>query len=1581
MKLHPAQRVWRPGVALAMALTLLALPSGHANPVNLSYLDGKDPVAPDAITAYGPDLFGDRVNLFNGALEFEHTDLSLPGNSKLPVALVRHHNPGQSYFIRGQFGDWDLQTPRITGTFSSYAGWTTTTSGTNRCSGFSLPPTVAAWSDPFGQSAQPRGGSSISVPGKPAPLNSGSTVGHKAAGVQVGFIAADYWRRTSLDVPGQGSQEVLVRSSGYPIAPSDGGAYPLVTHANWQIGCLPTLQNAPGEGFVAVSPEGVRYRFDWMGTRAQTGVKKNGAEIGRIDMALMATQVTDRFGNWVRYTYDSANPWLLTRIEASDGRLITVTNSGGRATSATDSTRTYNYSYGPQGELSAVQLPDGTRWTFDLVPFQPLDLRVLGEGANCDFPGDFPADPLTGTITHPSGAVGTFTLNHLLFGRTWVDRKCYYKVNSQTQTTGPVWPKTVVGQALVSKQIAGPGMSTMRWTYAYDAPGAWSNCAQTSSCKRETRLVTVTDPMGVQVRHTFGSRWRVNEGQLLQLDEGWNGTSAVKTTTYRYRTSDGQAFPEMFGASLLPNSDWLSWRHRPQDQRIVALQSNTFTWQADESALGFDGFAQPALVRKFSSLGHNRTEKTLYAHNFNKWVLGQVAQVTETTTGREIESHDYDSATALKTASRSFGKKMNSYGYNADGTIDTVKDAADRAIRLTKYKRGKPQSVAYPDGNSESQVINNLGNADSRTNAAGTTTSFLYDTMGRVAKITYPTGDAASYHSTTQVFEPVGTAEYGLPAGHWRQTISTGNALKLRYFDAMWRKRLELRYDTANSGSTSSFEETRYDANGRKAFESYAERGFTKVDEVRAGRATYYDAIDRVVALRADSEIGVLQTTTQYPANAYQRVVTNPRGYNTTFDFQAFDVPNEDSITQVTAPEGVVVAIVRDMYGKPMSITRAGPSASATRSYVYDIYQRLCKTVEPESGATIQDYDPAGNVAWRASGQSLLGLGGCDWGSVPANSKVSFGYDARDRLISTSYGDGSAGVTRTYTADGLPSTINTNDLAWTLGYNNRRMMVTESLLTSIGSYGFGYGIDSHGHVSSMTYPGGSAIGYSPDALGRPTEVSGYASAITYHPNGALASYTATNGVAFDVTQNTRRLPKTWRHAGVVQDGYAYDADGNVVGIADLQENVSSRTMSYDGLDRLTGAAGIWGTARYEYDGLDNLVSSQVGGRSLAHTIDRTTNRLVSLSGSLNLGIGYDANGNITQRGSQGFSFDIGNRLQSATGVGYYTYDGLGRRGWAMMTNGRQVLRVYGQSGRLLLTQDSQKGVTHHIHLGDKVLAEKNTISGTRWMHTDALGSPVVSTGTGGAVLEKTRYEPYGARAAGVNPDGIGFTGHVNDLATGLVYMQQRYYDPVAGRFLSVDPVTTDAATGGHFNRYVYAANKPYKLVDPDGRGPCDPGSGYTCRVYDYQAVADSYLAQRLASELNSAGRGAKNLAKALIAAAANLVKSESEDSEVKPSLLDPKGEQHILDGDMTGGGHRPGTGKPGKSEFPKGWSDERIKGEISDVATDPASVRSPGRNGREIVRGTRGGIDIEVIMEPDGRIVTGYPTNVPRNPN
>lgn len=105
-----------------------------------------------------------------------------------------------------------------------------------------------------------------------------------------------------------------------------------------------------------------------------------------------------------------------------------------------------------------------------------------------------------------------------------------------------------------------------------------------------------------------------------------------------------------------------------------------------------------------------------------------------------------------------------------------------------------------------------------------------------------------------------------------------------------------------------------------------------------------------------------------------------------------------------------------------------------------------------------------------------------------------------------------------------------------------------------------------------------------------------------------------------------------------------------------------------------------------------------------------------------------------------------------------------------------------------------------------------------YIHTDALGSPVAVTNAAGEVIERTDWQPYGEPVGQPLVDGVGYTGHVNDAATGLTYMQQRYYDPGIGSFLSIDPIDVNTSTGWNFCRYCYAANNPYKFTDPDGRG-------------------------------------------------------------------------------------------------------------------------------------------------------------------
>lgn len=126
-----------------------------------------------------------------------------------------------------------------------------------------------------------------------------------------------------------------------------------------------------------------------------------------------------------------------------------------------------------------------------------------------------------------------------------------------------------------------------------------------------------------------------------------------------------------------------------------------------------------------------------------------------------------------------------------------------------------------------------------------------------------------------------------------------------------------------------------------------------------------------------------------------------------------------------------------------------------------------------------------------------------------------------------------------------------------------------------------------------------------------------------------------------------------------------------------------------------------------------------------------------------------------------------------------------------------------------------------------------------YVHTDPQGNPVAKTDSTGAVIWRQSYTPYGQTYQQADPDGPGFTGHRNDAATGLVYMQARYYDPKIGRFLSVDPVAFSPDSPRHFNLYWYANGNPYRYTDPDGRCS-DAGNG--C-----DAMVQAYAANRLAN--------------------------------------------------------------------------------------------------------------------------------------
>jgi len=133
----------------------------------------------------------------------------------------------------------------------------------------------------------------------------------------------------------------------------------------------------------------------------------------------------------------------------------------------------------------------------------------------------------------------------------------------------------------------------------------------------------------------------------------------------------------------------------------------------------------------------------------------------------------------------------------------------------------------------------------------------------------------------------------------------------------------------------------------------------------------------------------------------------------------------------------------------------------------------------------------------------------------------------------------------------------------------------------------------------------------------------------------------------------------------------------------------------------------------------------------------------------------------------------------------------------------------------------------HITLGLICLMGLGQVAATEtitYYHTDILGSPIAATDKDGNVLWRENYKPYGERLkddamAKASENSVWYTGHAEDRETDLIYMGARWYDPVLGRFMGIDPVGVDLNNVHSFNRYAYANNNPYAFVDPDGRVP------------------------------------------------------------------------------------------------------------------------------------------------------------------
>ncbi|KRG71055.1 hypothetical protein ABB29_04335 [Pseudoxanthomonas dokdonensis] len=890
--------------AVTAVVAIAAIPHAKAIEPYVEYR--KQVEKAESIDALKPDLMGEQVSLYDGSTRFEVTDISIPGNNSLPVQLVRSWSielrvlsPGGGSSrddSLGGIGNWTLEVPYIAGSFDAQFNW--------------------------------KGG----YPGHGSDVSDSRCSKAIWPGTSQGFLLNDIWQGNAVTIPGQGSRVMLAVDADNP-PPVGGSAQVWTTKDHDRFSCIPMKSGLTGEGFLMTDASGVKYYFDTAVSRTAAKINVPGNTTLRVRTYLLASRVQDRFGNYVDYTYDGNGQPV--RIQSSDGRLISLSYSEGNLTSATANGRTWSYHYaGASGQtLASVDLPDGSRWLYEpvgsLTVGSPVDdsssePSCLGQELYADFGLN---------VTHPSGAKGRFSFSNTRHYRSGVPKSyCSSRTyNDSLQDQRLVYtlqaPYYWDVMSLYSKEITGAGLPGYTWSYSYDNgfQPLWSgNFSQgpCSTCVQE-KTNRVTNPDGSKSLSRFGIVLAGNEARELGSSVLAADGKVMRTQSNLYLSDAeavGQPFNPKWGngpGSLFQNEA----KVRPVVVREILQDGVTFrsafnTGCVTAGKLCADALARPTMETESNSLGYARTNKTEYYDNTSVWVIGQVSK--SWTNNVLVSETSYNASTALPVTIKSFGKIEQALTYNADGTVATVADGNGNKTSLSSWKRGTPQLIAYADGTTQSAVVDPNGWLQSVTDENGFVTAYTYDSLGRLASTTYPTGDSTAWHPTTYTFEYRNAAEHGLPAGHWLRRQNTGNHRRNTFLDALWRPVLVHEYDAADVEGTLVGTSTQYDSEGRVSFTSYPANN--RVPPLQ-GVWTEYDALGRTTAVAQDSELGVLTTVTDYLPGFKTRTTDPNKGYTTT-SYQVFATPTQEYPALIEQPEGVTTEINRDVFGKPLELTR-----------------------------------------------------------------------------------------------------------------------------------------------------------------------------------------------------------------------------------------------------------------------------------------------------------------------------------------------------------------------------------------------------------------------------------------------------------------------------------------------------------------------------------------------------------------------------------------------------------------------------------------------------------------------------------
>ncbi|MCB4811060.1 DUF6531 domain-containing protein [Methylovorus menthalis] len=1076
-------------------------------------------------------------------------------------------------------------------------------------------------------------------------------------------MGLDAHDQITLEQP-DGSDEVVFFEAGHGV-----------TKNNWKVTCESNI-------VTAYSPDGVKFEF---GNISNSKIGKYSLQmlapapgpgtggvtvIGntRTVSYLDAIKATNPNGEWISYGYTMYGTPIAISIPSNNNGRILFGADDDKSTEKPSSLLTsitasdgrnvalvYNMS---TGKLSSINDGAGLIWTYEYISADSNTSYTLSK------------------VTRPDGEKWEYTYvpGAFRYGTQDMIKPVYTYINS--------YPTATPGTRRLSS-IKYPHGGVINYTYNYlDLQANGNSTAYYLRVERVASrtfsngyqwlysynrggtgaydITTINGPEGVEIYKYIGAGYAISTTGLLWQNNAWRVGSLVE---HEYANGAREYYVwqrrEIFPYRRHLKELGMVWDEKiwfpDMQKRTVERDGATYTTEYSN----YDAYGNPGTIVETGLNGGNRTTTRTYLNDTGKWIIGRLKD--ESFTGSST-TRTFDANGNLTNITKE--GVSTSYTYDSAGNVATATMPRGLVYSFSNYKRGIPQTENQPEGVNITRVVDAAGNITSETNGAGKTTTYTYDGLNRVTSVTTPLGNpkTTTYTATSK-------------------TTTRGSLIETTQYDPFGRVA-----SITLGGITTSYA---YDALGRRTFESNP--GAT------IGTTYQYDALNRVTKI-----INADNTFQTHAYGAGTKTVTDERNNATTYAYRAYGDPDKQYLMGVTTPiSSASVTLARNSKDLITSATQGG----LTRTYGYDSRYYLTTVVNPETGTTTYGRDAAGNMT------SL---------TVGSSGTTSYTYDGRNRLSVVTYPNPltTPTVTHTYTLTDKPLSVSSSAATKGFIYDDNGNLKKETLTVDSIPFVTEYIYNANDQIASMIYPrSGQQVNYVPDVLGRPTQVSGYISAVTYWPSGLMKQINYANGVVTNYEQQARLWPSTFTtKKGAVaysDSSYTYDEVGNLKAIVDSADTSFNVALDYDNLNRVVSHTNPIFISTIAYDGAGNILNRTYSGVSSNYNYD-SYNRLASITGYLPTTYAYDAYGNIAAGTGNTYSYDDASNLacincsDTANKI-QYGYDGSKSR-VTVIKAGVKSYEVYGAQGTQLVeyTPSQSQKLIEYIYLGGKRVAQRVT---------------------------------------------------------------------------------------------------------------------------------------------------------------------------------------------------------------------------------------------------------------------------------